>query len=185
MNCYNQVVSVTLWSSCISLLTRRTLDKKPHTRTLFSKCLKVSKTKVRLTCSSCAVPVYSLHPTALQPYILKECICAKYFFHFTTKTMMERHLKSVRNCNWSADINIIIPIPKRIATLLQSIDTVLLQFKMKSKLKHHKGENTKFLNPTDESQSGWSWRINIEPRAPPTAVETVCAPRALISTSRG
>lgn len=37
------------------------------------------------------------------------------------------------------------------------------------------------MNP---SQTG-AGRINIEPRAPPTAVETVCAHRAFISTSRG
>lgn len=67
---------------------------------------------------------------------------------------MDRHLKSERNWNWSADICIIIPIPKRVATLLQGIDTVLLQFKIKWKITKEK--KAKFLNPTDASQSGWS-----------------------------
>lgn len=152
------MVSVILWSSYISSLTRRSLDKKPHTRTLFSKPLKLSETKLRLMCSSCAVSVYRLCSTVLQTYILKECICAKYFFHSTIKMITERHLKSERNWNRSANICTIIPIPKRVATLLQSFDTVLLQFKMKSKRKNHKGKKGKLLSPTDESQSGWSWK---------------------------
>lgn len=64
---------------------------------------------------------------------------------------MKRYLKSERNWNWSADKCIIVSVPKRVASLLQSTDTVLLQCKMKTKLKDHMGKKGKFLNTTDES----------------------------------
>lgn len=64
---------------------------------------------------------------------------------------MKRHLKSERNWNLSADKCIIISIPQRIGSLLQSINAVLLQCKMKSNWKDHKGKKGKFLNTTDQS----------------------------------
>ena len=71
---------------------------------------------------------------------------------------MKRHLKSERHWNCSADKCVIISVPERVASLLRSIDTVLLQCKMKSKLKDHKGKKSKFLNTTDESWWGCCWK---------------------------